>query len=285
MDALLVCKRTTKRVLNHIMNRTWHLRIRKTHRYLGLFIGIQFLLWTVGGLYFSWSNLDEIHGDHLKRPVGAMPLSLSLVSPSVPLQALGQLPGVDSVMSMQLVKVLEKPVYQLTYLMEHGKGQPMTHTQLADAQTGVLRPELTEKEAVAVAQQRFSGASSVEKVEYLTSTNGHHEYREKPLPAYAVTFRQPAHATVYIAAQLGTVQTVRTDPWRIFDLLWTLHTMDYEGRDDINNNLLRAFSVLGLLTISSGFLLFFVSSTRLRRNPKRKAKPAPTLPTLRRVFP
>ena len=28
-------------------------RIRKVHRYLGLFIGIQFLMWTLSGLYFS----------------------------------------------------------------------------------------------------------------------------------------------------------------------------------------------------------------------------------------
>ena len=26
---------------------------RKVHRYLGLFIGVQFIAWTVGGLYFS----------------------------------------------------------------------------------------------------------------------------------------------------------------------------------------------------------------------------------------
>lgn len=261
------------------MNRTWHLRIRKTHRYLGLFIGIQFLLWTVGGLYFSWSNLDDIHGDHLKRPAGAMPLSWSLVSPSVPLQTLSQRPGTDSVLSVQLIRVLNKPVYQITYQMDHGKGHTMTHTRLADAQTGELRPELTQPEAVAIAQQRFAGSSVVDQVAYLTSTNGHHEYREKPLPAYAVTFRQPANATIYVATQLGTVQSVRTDPWRIFDVLWMLHTMDYEGRDDINNGLLRAFSVLGLLTISSGFLLFFVSSRRIRRRvtPTAHALKSPTL--------
>ena len=43
------------------------LNIRKTHRYLGLFLGIQFLFWTVSGLYFSWTNLDEIHGDQFKK--------------------------------------------------------------------------------------------------------------------------------------------------------------------------------------------------------------------------
>lgn len=207
------------------MNRTWHLRIRKTHRYLGLFIGIQFLLWTVGGLYFSWSNLDDIHGDHLKRPAETNPLSVSLVSPSIPMQLLSKQGVSGSLLGVQLIMVLGRPVYQLTYEMHHGAGHSMRHTQLADAQTGQLRAELTKTEAIALAQQGFAGGrnvgpsanrpSDVEQVEYLTTTNGHHEYRGKPLPAYAVTFRQPAHATVYVAAQLGTVQTIRTDPWRI----------------------------------------------------------------------
>jgi uncharacterized iron-regulated membrane protein len=247
------------------MNRTWHLRIRKTHRYLGLFIGIQFLLWTVGGLYFRWSNLDDIHGDPLKRPAGAMPLSLSLVSPLVAMRQLSQQTGVDSLISVQLIEILGQPLYQITCRMQPGNGPATTNVQLADARTGQLRGELTKTEAIAVAKRRFAGGSAVrpsavEQVEYLTKTNGNYEYREKPLPAYAVTFRQPAHATVYVAAELGTVQTVRTDPWRVFDLLWMLHTMDYEGRDNINNYLLRAFSVLGPLTVVSGFTLYFVSS-------------------------
>ena len=44
----------------------FHRKIRKTHRWLGLILGIQFLFWTIGGLYFSWSNMDEVHGDHQK---------------------------------------------------------------------------------------------------------------------------------------------------------------------------------------------------------------------------
>ena len=44
-------------------------RFRKTHRFLGVFIGIQFLFWTISGLYFSWTDIDDVHGDHyLKKP-------------------------------------------------------------------------------------------------------------------------------------------------------------------------------------------------------------------------
>ncbi|MDP9348245.1 MAG: hypothetical protein M3P24_03745, partial [Gemmatimonadota bacterium] len=98
--------------------------------------------------------------------------------------------------------------------------------------------------------------------EYLApgSVSGHHEYREQPLPAWAVAFDHPSGATAYVAAETGTVVRVRNDKWRIFDFFWMLHTMDYQGRDDFNNLLLRAFSVLGLVTVASGFLLFWLTS-------------------------
>ena len=63
----------------------------------------------------------------------------------------------------------------------------------------------------------------------------------------------------YVSTIDGRFQTVRHRNWRWFDFLWMTHTMDYEGRDDFNNKILRAFSLLGLITVMSGFLLWFVS--------------------------
>ena len=57
-------------------------KIRKTHRYLGLFLGIQFLFWTISGLYFSWTNINEIRGEHLiNKNVKLIDFS-ELISPS-----------------------------------------------------------------------------------------------------------------------------------------------------------------------------------------------------------
>jgi len=65
-----------------MVNRHTALKIRKTHRYLGLFLGIQFLFWTISGLYFSWTNIDDIHGDHFKN-LDYQPQAFSnLISPS-----------------------------------------------------------------------------------------------------------------------------------------------------------------------------------------------------------
>lgn len=73
------------------------------------------------------------------------------------------------------------------------------------------------------------------------------------------------HIKAYVSAADGTFQKVRFRAWRWFDFLWMTHTMDYEGRDDFNNIVLRAFSLLGLITVLSGFVLWFVSSATVRR--------------------
>jgi LPXTG-motif cell wall-anchored protein len=67
---------------------------------------------------------------------------------------------------------------------------------------------------------------------------------------------------VYVSTEKGTIQKIRNNRWRVFDFLWMLHTMDYEGRDDINNWILRIFSLLGLVALLSGFALYWVSRKR-----------------------
>lgn len=240
------------------MAKSKHFYIRKFHRYLGVILGIQFLIWTVSGLYFSWTNIDEIHGDfeHRKppRPAG----NLNLVSPSIVLNKLGT--KADFIQSLQLVTVLGKPFYSIHYFT----GKQLKKV-LADAVTGEGRPAISKEEAIQIAAESFAGQPNVKSVEYLTTTDGHHEYREKPLPAWGVTFEHPTNTTVYVSADAGKVESFRNNKWRVFDFLWMGHTMDYQSRDNINNWLLRIFSVFGLLTVLSGFVLYWYSSKTIRK--------------------
>jgi hypothetical protein len=101
------------------------------------------------------------------------------------------------------------------------------------------------------------------------SVGAHHEFRAQPLPAWAVRFGDDEGATAYVPAETGQVTRIRNDRWRAFDFLWMLHTMDYAGRDDFNNVVLRRFSVLGLVTVGSGFVLFALTAPGLRRRVRR----------------
>ena len=242
-----------------------NLFIRKIHRYLGLFIGIQFLGWTISGLYFSWNNIDDVHGDHMRKSPHFISASSPLVSPANAIVELKSKQQVDSIHSVQLISLVGKPLYQIIYFAGHTEGiHHHTHYALADATTGTLRGSLTKDEATAIAKDNVISSAEVAQVALLTNTDGHHEYRERPLPAYAVTFKNP-DCTVYVSVERGTFQTIRHDQWRAFDFLWMFHTMDYAGRDNFNNWLLKALSLFGLLTVLSGFVLFVISSRTLKK--------------------
>ncbi|MBE7170451.1 MAG: PepSY domain-containing protein [Williamsia sp.] len=247
------------------MAKSKHYYIRKTHRYLGVILGVQFLFWTLGGLYFSWSSIDEIHGDLQRKQTPKPDGSIQMVSPDSVLRHLPQ--RVDYINSLQLVNILQQPHYSITYFSQ-GKLSKL----LADARTGMERQPVSKDEAVKIATESFKGTPTLKSVEYITTTNGHHEYREKPLPAWAITFDHPTNTTVYVSSEVGRVEAFRNNKWRLFDLLWMMHTMDYKERDNFNNWLLRAFALFGLLTILSGFVLYWVSR-------KRRRKRMPTLQT------
>lgn len=238
--------------------------IRRTHRYLGIFIGIQFLFWTVGGLYFSWTNIKEIRGDHLRvEHEHSIAIDKTFVSPQIPAAKLVASGVARSIEKVRIVDVLGTPHYEIGYRTPDDKDE----LAVADALTGNVRPAFTEAEAIRIATSALRTELPLKSVALITKENvgGHHEYREKPLPAWAVSFENSDNLTVYLSQQTGQIGAFRTGNWRIFDFLWMLHTMDFNERDNINNWLLRGFSALGLLTIASGFLLFLVSSKMLRR--------------------
>lgn len=240
------------------MAKSKHYYIRKTHRYLGVILGVQFLMWTVSGLYFSWTDLDEIHGDFQRKHPPHLAGNFNLVSPAVVFEKSGD--HVDSIHSIQLLSILGKPFYKLQFF----SGKTFKKV-LADATTGEPRPALSREESIRIASESFVGDPKVKSVAYITATTRHHEYRAKPLPAWAVSFDHPSGTTVYVSAEEGKVESFRNSKWRVFDFLWMGHTMDYRSRDDFNNWLLRIFSAFGLVTILSGFVLFFISSSRLRK--------------------
>tara|TARA_R100000935_G_scaffold35121_1_gene55885 strand:+ start:2601 stop:3329 length:729 start_codon:yes stop_codon:yes gene_type:complete len=242
-----------------MVKRQTALKIRKTHRYLGIFIGIQFLMWTISGLYFSWTDIDEIHGDQFRKEMVTFEKFQELKSPSDVYSAAG-------ITSVELKDIAGIPHYWLN------------DSKLVNAKTGEARSEISQEEAQMIAKQYMREDLKVTGVERIDEAGDHHEYRGSPLPAYVISYDSSENIRAYVAANNGAFRSVRYRDWRWFDFLWMTHTMDYEGRDDFNNLLLRAFSIMGLLTVLSGFTLWYTSSPTIRKifnknkNKKEKKK-------------
>lgn len=152
-----------------MVKRKTALKIRQAHRYLGLFIGIQFIMWTVSGLYFSWTDIDEIHGDQFRKTEMIQADFSNLESPS-------EFNPSTKIHSMELKNIAGEPYYWIN------------HSTLQNAKTGEIKKNLSEDEAIAVAKQHMINGLEVTNVEKITSTGNHHEYRSGPLPAYVISY-------------------------------------------------------------------------------------------------
>jgi len=235
---------------------------RKAHRWLGLLIGIQLLLWTVSGLYFSLIPIETVRGEDRVRE--SEPVNFShtpLASPRLAIDALLAQTGLSTqVRGLQLRRVLGEPVYEIRYDLggEH-------RTLLADARDGSPLPPVDRAGAIELAREDFAGDDPVVDAEYIEQVAGDDEYRGGPLPAWRVSFDDADSTRIYVDASLARVTARRNTTWRIFDFLWMLHIMDFEEREDFNTNLLQVFAGLGVVTILSGFVLWVMTTSLFRR--------------------
>ncbi|MCY2688662.1 hypothetical protein [Salinimicrobium sp. TH3] len=211
-----------------------------------MFLGIQFFMWTISGMYFSWTDIDEIHGDHFRK---------SHVQPAsfTNLKGISELFPEVEVNSLQLKDVAGEPYYWIN------------EETLVHARSGIQKQEISQEEAVKIADKNMLNTLEISGIERITSTGDHHEYRGGRLPAFVISYAGSENIKAYVSVVDGTLGSVRHRDWRWFDFLWMTHTMDYETRDDFNTGILRAFSLLGLITVLSGFVLWFISSPTMMK--------------------
>ena len=137
-----------------------------------------------------------------------------------------------------MTTLLGKAVYRLTgqegaVLVDAASGNTIT---IEEAQARADRAEAA----------KVSGAT-------LITANAPTEFRGRTLPAWQVKLTDVDNTHVYVDQATGTAAARRNDAWQRFDFFWMLHTMDYSGRDNFNTPWLIGFSVLVLLSVSSGW--------------------------------
>ncbi len=193
--------------------------IRSLHRYLSIFIAIQLLLWTVSGIYFAFNKIELIRGEQYRLATNVE------------------------------YRIFDRLGQQVIASNKDGNIVYRTYPD------GNLLEKLSAEEAKLIASIK----TSLEPVSatLITKSSPGSEYRGRSLPIYQITTTSKDDINIYLDPLSGDVLAIRSDSWRMWDFLWSLHIMDYDQRDNINNFLLRLFSILALVSSISGILLFF----------------------------
>ena len=223
--------------------------VRRAHKWIGLVIGVQALLWMISGLYMVVVPLEVVHGDHLAH-VPAEPLDRAATRiTQARLHALH--PGITAV---RMKRLLGKEAYEIK------QGQ---QTTLVDAATGQKMSPLGREDIVALADAAYAGEGGIRGVEWVTKAP--QEVGARPVPLWAVHYDEPGKTTLYFSPFTGDLVARRHELWRWFDFLWMFHIMDYEERENVNNTLLRVASMSGLAFALTGAWLLFYSFNRRKQ--------------------
>jgi uncharacterized iron-regulated membrane protein len=225
-----------------------HVISRKTHKWLGLFVGLQVVIWSLTGLYMTAVHIDIIHGDHFIRAAPSTPVDLSHLRDPILLAAQR---GADGA---RMTLVRNRPVYVLA--TELGE-------QVVDAASGQPVPAPNETEIRSTAKFTYTGSGGIASAALINDIPG--EIRGRKPPLWRVEFDHWNKPTLYFSPTTGELVTRRHELWRVFDFFWMLHVMGYEDRDNVNNGFLRVFTWGAVLMALSGAWLLFYSFHRKKK--------------------
>ena len=85
------------------------------------------------------------------------------------------------------------------------------------------------------------------------------------LPVWRVELSDSEGTRAYVSPDSGKILAVRTDNWRVFDLMWGLHIMDWSGRENSNSTWLFGFAFAALLMSLMGLVLLVIRWPLRRR--------------------
>ncbi|MCZ6697242.1 MAG: PepSY domain-containing protein, partial [Acidobacteria bacterium] len=190
---------------------------RKWHRALAPLIGIQLFFWTLGGIYFSWFNLDDVHGDYERTEPAEPDLG----------GAGGLLPIETFLAQSELARIESIRVGTFMNRIVLRRYQDADRVEMYDARTGERLSPINESQARAVAEADFAPEAAITGVELIGEKGG--EYKNA-VPAWRVGFGNWKRTHVYVHANTGLVTARRNRIWRGFDFLWMLHILDFKER-------------------------------------------------------
>ena len=209
--------------------------VRNTHKYLSFFISVQLFLWTVSGIYFAFNKIELVRGEQY-RLTESFPINFDEVKFSR-----------SDVQQIKAIKRLDEVIFVLS----GSKG-----IEYLDA-FGTPVNKLNKSEVFEIV--RSSSILEPIDLEEITESSKGSEFRGRDLPLYKVTSLNDKDKKInlYLNVFSGEITAVRSLQWRIWDLMWGFHIMDWQTRDKINNIFLQIFSILALVSSISGIMLFF----------------------------
>jgi uncharacterized iron-regulated membrane protein len=216
--------------------------VRTLHKWVGLILGLQFVLWTISGAMMALLDHHKVSAE----ATVAMPAATALPATVLPLSAVASEFGAP-ITKLRLRPLGGRYIYEAT---------TPAGVRMIDAATGAPLV-VTEADAAQIARSNIQGRPPVASVALVRAPTI--ETRALPLPLWRVEFADDEHTTLLVSRVTGEVLERRNDTWRLWDVFWMIHIMDYSKRESFNHPLIITVATGVAWLALSGLILLFRS--------------------------
>lgn len=212
------------------------------HRYGGLLILAQVMVWSVGGLAIFLLDFSDLYVFKDPRPVPLSQAKLSLVTIE---QTVKKHYPKATITALTVRNVGGQVFYTLQLL-------PPTRQVLLNNQ-GQFINAIPEKLIRMLAEENYKGDGLFKRVELLNRSSGNYV---SSIPVYRATFTDEQKTEMYFDPKTGQLLAKRRWPWRIYNKMWEWHLMKYTADDRLNKWLLLGFALLTIGVSITGGIKF-----------------------------
>lgn len=211
-------------------------RFARWHIWLGWLVGFPILMWTVTGLVMVARPIEEVRGTGLHSAAPALdPAALKFPSD------LG-----EPIREARLIAQPDGPAWIITA----ADGRVWRYSAIY----GTATPPVVKDEAQRIAAAAYAGKAKLAGLTYFA-------VGEAPTAARTAGAVWQARfadgVDVYIDDATGEVLGLRTGWWRLYDVMWGLHIMDLQTREDTHHPILIGFAALSVAGSLLGCVLLF----------------------------
>ena len=214
--------------------------LRRIHKWVGLIIGLQFLLWAISGTAMALLAMDEVAGGDMAEHAAPPIQPGGPAWPRVQLTLAGEPVRALSLRTLERRQVIEVDTATAVRLFDAADGAPVVIDRQA---------------AAGIARAMHPSRATVERVVGLAEVGL--AVRDHKLPIWQVDFGDEINSSYYVSGTTGAVLERRNDSWRWWDFFWMLHNMDYAQRASFNHPLIITAGVAMAWLAVTGFWLLF----------------------------
>ncbi|HET7710096.1 MAG TPA: PepSY domain-containing protein [Sphingomicrobium sp.] len=214
--------------------------LRRIHKWVGLVIGLQFLIWAISGAAMALISMDEVAGGAMSETVNPAAPPTASGWANVQRQLADQPIAGARLRSLPGRQAVEVSTDRGTRLFDAGNGEPI---------------RIDRSSAATIAKAAHPDGLSPSRVTALTELTL--AVREHELPIWRVDFADEKGSSYYVSGATGDLLERRNDSWRWWDFFWMLHNMDYANRTSFNHPLIITVGIAMAWLAVTGFWLLF----------------------------